>query len=365
MTNNRNKLCWCGSGVKYKKCHLNRERLPEHNVYEASKKLYDGRKKVCSVPDTLKNECSGGIINAHTISKSSSLKKISRNGHVYRLVHNLSNKSRYLSPVKLELVGLNKASTLTIFCKRHDAVLFSPIENKEFQWELEQIFLISYRSFIYEWYAKMGILDQESLFKRLDQGKDIISQISIQSDTTLYMMGVKTAARDLAIFKSEFDEMLISKDYSRLKYLGFEFQEPLPVMGAGGFEPLFDLNGIKLQDLLNLDKVAQPVYYSTFAVGNKGIFLMSWLDKFGPACEQFSVSIQNLDKNQIKNFIVSLMFSESENIYISPDWWDAQSKKIRGEFIDLFEIKASFDREQSKLQVIQALENSEFKMYRN
>jgi len=35
----RNESCWCGSGKKFKKCHLNREHEPMP-TFEEGKKLY-------------------------------------------------------------------------------------------------------------------------------------------------------------------------------------------------------------------------------------------------------------------------------------------------------------------------------------
>lgn len=83
----RNQPCWCGSGKKYKKCHLNREAEEEIKLWEAEqsfKKAYGS--KYCTVPDTLKNECNGNIVRAHSVSKSMNLKKIARNGHVYAFI---------------------------------------------------------------------------------------------------------------------------------------------------------------------------------------------------------------------------------------------------------------------------------------
>lgn len=126
----RNQPCWCNSGIKYKKCHYNRESqkpVSEAEIYQASNKFYSS--KSCSVPDAMKHECNKKIIKAHSVSKGSSLKAISVDGHVLTTLNLNAGSYKNFKPV---LIGINKASTFTGFCEKHDAKLFSPIENSEF-----------------------------------------------------------------------------------------------------------------------------------------------------------------------------------------------------------------------------------------
>ncbi len=47
----RNALCWCGSGEKYKRCHLDRDRQEPNKWWDASKKVKDAfEAKDCLVP---------------------------------------------------------------------------------------------------------------------------------------------------------------------------------------------------------------------------------------------------------------------------------------------------------------------------
>ena len=88
----RNEPCWCGSGKKYKKCHLNRHEQRKLEPWEATREIKKAfGAKYCSVPVNLKAECQGNIVRAHTISKSSNLKKIARDGHVYGFIPSLDN----------------------------------------------------------------------------------------------------------------------------------------------------------------------------------------------------------------------------------------------------------------------------------
>lgn len=82
----RNDPCWCGSGVKYKKCHLDREQAEPPNIWEfASEQKRNYSKKYCIHPSANVGVCEGKIVKAHTIQKSGGLSRIAENGHVYQL----------------------------------------------------------------------------------------------------------------------------------------------------------------------------------------------------------------------------------------------------------------------------------------
>jgi len=79
----RNDLCWCGSGKKYKRCHLDREseeRLQFPVIQDTIRK--STKQKVCFHPEASPASCST-VISAHTIQRSRVLGKvIGRDKHV-------------------------------------------------------------------------------------------------------------------------------------------------------------------------------------------------------------------------------------------------------------------------------------------
>src|SRR2546425_3937411 len=88
----RNDPCWCGSGEKYKRCHLSRENQQPAPQWEIEEKLREAfARKTCLVPAAFKPECVKQISKAHTIPKSGSLERISRKGHVYSFVLSFKN----------------------------------------------------------------------------------------------------------------------------------------------------------------------------------------------------------------------------------------------------------------------------------
>ena len=91
---NRNKPCYCGSGLKYKKCHLliedqlllsKRKTSSKLEIHKLQKLFDDTLYFETCIASNLdeQGKCSNQIINAHSLTKSLSLDKIAKSGHVY------------------------------------------------------------------------------------------------------------------------------------------------------------------------------------------------------------------------------------------------------------------------------------------
>ena len=104
----RNDPCWCGSGLKYKKCHMDREKQDPLDYWDAVKRLRTVfSAKDCLAPPAMKSECADEIVRAHTIPKSESLRRISRDGHVYSFVADPENIRKHGGKLKPQLLGIN------------------------------------------------------------------------------------------------------------------------------------------------------------------------------------------------------------------------------------------------------------------
>lgn len=79
----RNDNCWCGSGLKYKRCHLGREQMSATNPWDKAKEIEKAHSiRVCLHPEARAATCRGGIIRAHSVQESV-LRMIATDGHVY------------------------------------------------------------------------------------------------------------------------------------------------------------------------------------------------------------------------------------------------------------------------------------------
>lgn len=331
----RNDLCWCGSGLKYKRCHLGRERqepLSFWSIAEEHRKVFGT--KECLVPVSMKSDCSGPIVNAHTVPKRESLLKIARDNHVYSVVLDLENRAKYAGRVEPELVGINKASTFSGFCSNHDNSIFAPIERQPFIKSPEQCFLLAYRAMAMELFKKKLALSASSVRRQADRGKSISEQQRIQSVNALFDTGLSAGLEDMAYNKRLYDEVLLSKDFKDIRAYVLVFDQPPPVMCSSVYTLEHDFKGNMLQDLNNLDVIAHQITYTSFFVGKKGFIVFSWLSKSDAVCRQLIDSLRGVSPGRVADVLIGFFFTFTENLHIKPDWWDALSEEKRGILMD-------------------------------
>ena len=330
----RNKPCWCGTGKKYKKCHLNRHEEKPIPKWEVEKRYRDTfSAKFCSCPDSMKNECSGKIIRAHTVSKSSSLKQIAQNGHVYGFVPTLDNISRNNGVIFPELIGINRASTFTGFCGAHDKSLFTKLEDEEFSSTPEQIFLVGYRALAREYFTKMAQNDFQDIYKEVDKGKAEDEQYRIQTMAFLHSVVVFAGVRDVQIHKERFDQVLLGYNFDEVRGYVIEFSDVVPILCSGAIYPEIDFEGNRFQDLSDLEATLDNMCFSLFVSNGRGYAVFTWLSDSDTACEKFINSLSNISDELVFSALTRFSFQSFENVFISPEWWDIQPEEIKKEII--------------------------------
>ena len=200
----RNEPCWCGSGRKYKHCHLNRANQNPLEIWEVSKLVrQELDPKTCLAPSAWRSKCSGKIVRAHTVPKSGSLQKIVRMGHVYSFDTSIESIERNRGSIVPKLLGINKASTFAGFCSRHDDAIFSPLEKQEFNGTPEQCFLLGYRALALELYKKRAAINLFSSFlNEVDKGYPLEAQVEMQAFFQNFQMSSEAGLKDLKQYKS-------------------------------------------------------------------------------------------------------------------------------------------------------------------
>lgn len=285
--------------------------------------------KMCLSPSEWHGECDGQIVKSHTVSKSGSLNRIARNGHVYSRVRNLHVTEMNTIMNEPVLVGVNRASTFTGFCSKHDNNIFSPLEKKNFAGTPEQCFLIGYRAIARELYCKIGANQYSPLLKDFDKGRGIFEQIVFQHSIQGYELGIRSSINDLDHYKTLYDSILTNQRFETVRGYVIEFSKPLPVMCSGTIFPDQDLNGEKLQDLGDLSVIPDQLSFSSFFGGEFGVVVFSWLSDHEAACKAFIESLKSIPDGFIIQTVLSLFFAYCENIHIAPDWWEGQTAESK------------------------------------
>lgn len=108
--------------------------------------------KVCMAPFT---DHEGQIVSAHTLSVEAVLRKLAKDSHVYAARHAKSfSYSASEHPINITKLGIRDVSVFNGFCAKHDAQLFSCIENEPFTFQPQQNFMLCYRAAALECYLK-------------------------------------------------------------------------------------------------------------------------------------------------------------------------------------------------------------------
>jgi hypothetical protein len=331
----RNAKCWCGSDKKYKYCHYGRDTqkpITKGEAINASKGF--ANRKSCYVPDELSCECETKIINAHTVSKSGTLKAIADNSnHVLGLKINLPNLFKGEGELEPEKIGINQASTFKGFCAKHDKELFSCVEDRSFVGDEEQNFALMYRSVAKELYAKEGSLQSAEFLKGADKGRDPFNQFMIQQFASDNMLGVDTANNELSEFKTLLDDHLLNNNLD-LCHLVFESSASIPVVVSSVVSPIADFQGVRIQDLGDLRVKAESVTFNTINSDGKGFVVFSWL-KSSNVINQFIASLLSINQADIFSALVRFFFGSAENTFISPKWWGALEDNMRDKIKEL------------------------------
>ncbi len=330
----RNDPCWCGSGKKFKKCHLHREREQAENPYEAIKKtLAFNREPVCLHPNA-PADCSERVIRAHTIQKGGSLKRIAEDGHVFGLSAHPAELDRNDGKILVKRVGINQASTFSGFCGHHDKVTFSPVEDAPFAATDEQCFLLGYRAMCRELYQKTKALKATSYMRTLDRGRPVQQQVGWQRLLDGMERGQAAGCRDLARRKSDFDRILLSGSFSEaLHYVILTSNIP-DVLASFGVTVQFDFRGNKLQNLSDTDRVLDSLYVSIIATEAGGAIVLSWRDANSDACTRFVQSLAVLPDRDVPDAVVRLVFEHSENTFFRQSWWNALDTRLQSALVD-------------------------------
>lgn len=319
----RNKKCWCGSGLKFKRCHDGRDRKKPISKGEKIARHYDVMKKEkCYVPTELQSECNV-IIKAHTISKSSGLSEIcDRTNHVLGLKYDPVTIERNKGKLKFEKIGINNASTFKGFCSRHDKELFSSFEDSTFIGTREQCFGLTYRALSKEIHAKEAVLSLIALRKQDDRGMPFEYQFQHQEYLKIYEVGTKKAIEELSVFKQNLDCEMLYREYKPLSYLVIESSKPIPVVVSSIVYPIYSFKGHSIQNLLNIKIDPEQLIFNAFNSNGKGFVLFSWLQD-SEIIDNFVDSLITLNKDKIFSALVRFFFSSAENSFISPVWWDS------------------------------------------
>ena len=318
-----NDPCWCGSGKKFKRCHLNRESEKPVAAWDAAREFRRAfAAKTCLAPEGWRSDCSKTVARAHTVPRAGSLSHIEREGHVYSFVPSLENLKKHHGVCFPELRGIKLASTFTGFCSKHDDAIFAAIEKQPFSATPEQCFLLGYRALAREIFTKLAAASLIDLRRTMDRGKPLDAQLDIQTKNFLYEIGVRAGLRDNAHYKSIYDEILQTQDFSEVRYYVIEVAGAPDVMCSAAVFPEQDFNGLELQDIGDITTTPDLLSFTSFFGGNAGAIVFAWTADSDRTCVRLIESLHAIDDTHVTAALLRLFFERCENVHMRPDWWE-------------------------------------------
>jgi hypothetical protein len=325
----RNEPCWCGSGQKFKKCHLDRATQNRPTISEAVGRLHISPDRAsCSCPEQLRSECSGPPINSHSIAKSLGLQAFSVRGHVLSLRHDFKTLKRTKGKAEIGLTGVNKASVFPGFCSHHDSSLFRALETEPFSYTEQQCAQLSYGAIARERYSKMIGMDVNNFLKGSDGGRSLSEQVAIQEFLASYGTGLSLADADLGRAIEHHHEALLATDYGRFESLVLEFSS-FPVLCKTGHMPSEDWYGRVIQDLSDTTLQADWLTAVSFHSVNRAWVVFTWL-RSSDAMKALVTSLLEKCSTNLTDALTKYFFSISENIIVDDVWWSSLDAAQKG-----------------------------------
>ena len=327
----RNDRCFCGSGKKYKQCHLGREKQPKLGRHEANSRYAKlSQKGQCLHPDAGTTTCSRGIIRAHSIQRNGGLTHIARDGHVFNLLIHSSKLARKHQELTDEphKVGIREASTFRGFCSVHDNELFAPIDDKPFVGDVGQILLLGYRAVCHELHSKLFARDLDEQLREFDKGQSKWYQRIYQDALSARDSGIVVSINELEEAKVFYEKAIFENSHAEISYFCAFFDRRPEVLCSGVTQAVYDFCGEKLMDLGDLNLPADWLSIALIASGDGGAAVISCPSSHKNSVKVLS-TLDELNVEELPHAIVRFAFEFFENTYISPDWWDGLDDEMK------------------------------------
>ncbi len=289
--------------------------------------------------------CSSTIANAHSLSKEKVLSKIAENGCVMSFDRNDETPKK---------IGYRKATTFKGFCKKHDGILFKPIDDYDYEiGNKEQEFLFAYRVLAKTYYDKKTNKKKfERLHKLLiEKDYETLNQYGfsgITPDDLCYMaqrvsimlQGINKGIDSLEYFKKAMNINLKNKNYYKIQTKVIEFNKEYRFAASLGITLDNDINGRVVNDYTSPLK---PLYLTVFPQGGKSYILLSYHQKNKDTFKFIEEHVLNQPPNKQKVIISNAVIAYGDNFVLSPSMYNNHPQRdlIKKTFQDFMGVRPS------------------------
>jgi len=300
----RNDPCWCGSGRKFKHCHLVRSEEAKLPFPAIVSKVREGSElRVCLHPDA--PESCDRVVSAHTLQRARVLQQMTdRDNHVLTFFPPNPGPDGLLT---LQRRGWRQASTFAAFCAKHDARTFAPLENADYLGTKEQAFLAAYRAICWELYQKTRAVKSRPVARDiLDRGAPEFLQQIAQELLGVQDAGFRKGLSSLQATKAEMDGALRARDYSAFEAYEVTLEGPVGIAATGAITPNRTLKGTALQ-ILHDTKARLEWLAFGIDIGPCGVSLTFFWQRRDAAAGNYIEEIHGLKDQHLPEFLVQFL----------------------------------------------------------
>ncbi len=286
----------------------------------------------CLAPTT--PPCDKKSIRSHSIQRSNALSLLADNtNHIIMLKPAPTSEERPKS--KAIRVGINNASIFEALCSKHDMEIFHEIDNKPIDTtNQKQLFLLSYRSIMKEYYSKKTQLEvTKQIAKTIYEDNDSTQEVQLVGVINAYDCYI--GAFYLEKLKSIYDHAFNCNEYDKYFHFIVKQTKLFPFSAASLFTPFFDLNGNEIAKV----RRDQPVPAMSIDVVpniDKTTTVFCIPKHF---LKQLYTLIQQIEDSeteyQLTQTIWEVALRYCETLVISPLFWQSLEKKHQ-KAIELF-----------------------------
>ena len=224
--------------------------------------------------------------------------------------------------IAIRKFGIRQFSTLNCFCGRHDASIFSDIENVPLVFSPRQLALLHYRAVAAELYKKIRMDEANghhlASFREKPRTRENNDRIELLE---AFVKGTRLGLRDARLALDECESILKNEDYARLSACVVRYKKLPTIMAVGGFYPEFDFDGRPLQALPVSSDRAETLSFNILASEGRAAVAIIWL-KEDSSCLKFARSYSNQRSDHLTTLAIQTAFEHLENTCVNPDWWE-------------------------------------------
>lgn len=272
----------------------------------------------------MKNGCKNKAIKSHSQQKMCQLASIAENSFVYSVEKSLyqafNDKPRELLVRKT----ITDSSRYKGYCNYHDTNLFSDIENNNLDVTIPRHnYLLLLRCVSYEYANKRDVyLRQQDILKYTGELMSWEGRRNYEDSG----LGLKQFLEiDAPYYFEQLELMESSGCHDLIEYNSFTIDKNLGISSSTCFSPLRSNHSDWM-----LENYSQPQPFISLSVvptEDKTHISFCWLKEFSEHCEEFRSL--NINSNDILKLINMYVFTESEDVCVTPSVWEKLSASER------------------------------------